>query len=188
MSFIGSKQHDLVLRTNRSDVLQREKSRRIRERELCHWCGRLLRELHRSQVTWDHLHARAAGGKDTLDNLVLACEPCNVSKADLPAPLCPPVLDRQEFVYPALTWLHSAGIWPPALEQVWFEAAVATHPKTLGLGVVITVLEQEETEEQVKIREEAGIHSPLIPCPPEFIRRAHAENIRSPYPIPKECL
>jgi 5-methylcytosine-specific restriction endonuclease McrA len=43
----------------------------------CAYCGILLTV---NSFTVDHIIARAKGGKDTLDNLAIACRSCNSSK------------------------------------------------------------------------------------------------------------
>jgi len=40
----------------------------------CAWCGRTLCFV---DATVDHLVPRAFGGRTTLDNVVIACAPCN---------------------------------------------------------------------------------------------------------------
>ena len=40
----------------------------------CHWCGA---ELVAATATIDHVIPRDQGGSNRLDNLVIACEPCN---------------------------------------------------------------------------------------------------------------
>ena len=54
-----------VLRENKLFV-QADKS--------CVYCGSSER------LQWEHIIARSRGGPDTIDNLVLACQPCNLSK------------------------------------------------------------------------------------------------------------
>lgn len=43
----------------------------------CHFCSRLA-------TTVDHKISLAAGGKNARDNLLAACEPCNVAKGTMP--------------------------------------------------------------------------------------------------------
>ncbi|MEX0801277.1 MAG: HNH endonuclease [Dehalococcoidia bacterium] len=59
-----------------SKVLRFEVLRR--DRLTCRYCGRTSAE---AKLHVDHLHPTALGGKDTLDNLVTACEDCNIGKA-----------------------------------------------------------------------------------------------------------
>lgn len=44
-----------------------------RDDHTCTYCGRDATEV-------DHVTPKDAGGKDTLDNLVAACKPCNARK------------------------------------------------------------------------------------------------------------
>jgi len=64
----------------------RRKMLRLGERdgEHCVWCSTHLtyRSLH---ATLDHVRCRSHGGADGLDNLVLACAPCNHARANAPA-------------------------------------------------------------------------------------------------------
>lgn len=46
----------------------------------CHYCGT---DLTLNTATFDHVEAHADGGSDSLSNMVLACQPCNVKKSDL---------------------------------------------------------------------------------------------------------
>lgn len=43
----------------------------------CHYCGRTI---YRETATWDHKIPKCLGGRNTADNLVLACKPCNNEK------------------------------------------------------------------------------------------------------------
>lgn len=56
--------------------------RRIWERDgrRCQYCSR---PLHRASMSIDHELAKARGGPDTADNLVLSCPRCNSLKSDL---------------------------------------------------------------------------------------------------------
>jgi 5-methylcytosine-specific restriction endonuclease McrA len=50
----------------------------------CVWCSTPL--THTSlHATVDHIHCRSHGGGDALDNLVLACVPCNNKRSNSPA-------------------------------------------------------------------------------------------------------
>lgn len=46
----------------------------------CHYCGD---DMRMGEATFDHVRAHAEGGSDSLSNMVLCCQPCNVKKADL---------------------------------------------------------------------------------------------------------
>jgi hypothetical protein len=50
--------------------------------DACAYCGVLLEDTNR---TIDHVVPRKRGGKDRLDNLCLACQPCNSRKGDMTA-------------------------------------------------------------------------------------------------------
>ena len=66
----------------------RRKMLRLAERdgEHCVWCSTPL--TFRSRLaTLDHVRCRSHGGADALDNLVLACAPCNHGRANAPAAL-----------------------------------------------------------------------------------------------------
>ena len=51
-----------------------------RDQFTCRYCGRTASE---AKLHVDHVHPQTLGGKDTLDNLVTACEDCNIGKAGL---------------------------------------------------------------------------------------------------------
>jgi 5-methylcytosine-specific restriction endonuclease McrA len=46
----------------------------LRDRFKCQYCGE---KFSASELTFDHVIPRAAGGQTTWDNIVTACEPCN---------------------------------------------------------------------------------------------------------------
>ncbi len=48
-----------------------------RDRHICQYCGQ---RFSRAELTIDHVVPRCLGGRDTWDNLVLACVPCNLKK------------------------------------------------------------------------------------------------------------
>ena len=50
-----------------------------RDKHTCQYCGK---KLAKSELTIDHVVPQSKGGKDTWDNLVLACVKCNVKKAN----------------------------------------------------------------------------------------------------------
>ncbi len=50
-----------------------------RDRNTCQYCGKRFSKM---DLTIDHLVPRSRGGKDSWDNLVLACVKCNVRKGD----------------------------------------------------------------------------------------------------------
>lgn len=43
-----------------------------------------FRELHARMASREHLHRRAEGGADTVQNLVLSCNQCNTSRGRKP--------------------------------------------------------------------------------------------------------
>lgn len=47
----------------------------------CFYCERKIRP---AELTLDHVVPKALGGSNRLDNLRLACRPCNQKKADMP--------------------------------------------------------------------------------------------------------
>lgn len=47
-----------------------------RDKNKCQYCGST------KSLTIDHIIPRSRGGKDTWENLVVACSPCNVRKGD----------------------------------------------------------------------------------------------------------
>jgi 5-methylcytosine-specific restriction endonuclease McrA len=67
-----------------SPHLSREDAMKIFKRDhfKCHYCG--LDGLHRFEnwliLTIDHIHPHAKGGSRHMDNLVTACQPCNLIK------------------------------------------------------------------------------------------------------------
>jgi 5-methylcytosine-specific restriction endonuclease McrA len=50
-----------------------------RDRSSCQYCGKRFSKM---DLTIDHVVPRSRGGKDTWDNVVLACVKCNVKKGD----------------------------------------------------------------------------------------------------------
>ena len=47
-----------------------------RDKNKCQYCGST------KSLTIDHVIPRSRGGKDTWENLVVACSPCNIKKGD----------------------------------------------------------------------------------------------------------
>jgi 5-methylcytosine-specific restriction endonuclease McrA len=58
------------LRLSRRNIFERD-------RNICQYCGH---HFTRSELTLDHVLPRCKGGRDSWDNLVLACMPCNLKK------------------------------------------------------------------------------------------------------------
>lgn len=50
-----------------------------RDQHRCQYCGR---RLPKTELTLDHVLPRSRGGRDTWDNLVLACLKCNLKKSN----------------------------------------------------------------------------------------------------------
>lgn len=51
----------------------------LRDRYCCQYCGK---RFSSAELTFDHLIPKSKGGKTNLENVVMACEPCNSKKAD----------------------------------------------------------------------------------------------------------
>lgn len=51
----------------------------LRDRNQCQYCGKVL---PKQELTIDHVIPRSRGGKDSWDNLVLACLQCNLKKGN----------------------------------------------------------------------------------------------------------
>ncbi len=60
------------VRFSRRNIFERDKN-------TCQYCGKIF---CKSDLTLDHVVPRSKGGKDTWENLVLACVRCNVRKAN----------------------------------------------------------------------------------------------------------
>lgn len=85
-----------------------------RDRLRCQYCGRRVR---RSDFTVDHVVPRSQGGRNTWDNLVLACVPCNLRKGNrTPEEANMPLLRRPR----KPDWFpHGGGIAPAARKPSW---------------------------------------------------------------------
>lgn len=74
----------------KDDRMPLSRARRIRRKLLqkdphCHWCRRYVEEKARypeMKATLDHVIPLDRGGSNGLDNLVLACKPCNDKRAN----------------------------------------------------------------------------------------------------------
>lgn len=89
------------VRFSRRSIFERDKS-------TCQYCGT---KLAKSELTIDHVMPRSRGGRDTWDNLVLACVKCNVRKGDrTPIEAEMPLIRRPH--KPA--WLPTLGTRLPA--------------------------------------------------------------------------
>ena len=49
----------------------------LRDNHICQYCG-----TKKGPITVDHIMPKVRGGKDTWDNLITACQPCNQKKGD----------------------------------------------------------------------------------------------------------
>lgn len=61
----------------------------LRDRNICQYCAV---KFPASELTLDHIHPKSKGGKETWQNLVAACKPCNRKKADKTLEECGMVL------------------------------------------------------------------------------------------------
>jgi 5-methylcytosine-specific restriction endonuclease McrA len=89
------------VRFSRRSIFERDKS-------TCQYCGK---KLAKSELTIDHVVPRSRGGRDSWENLVLACVQCNVRKGDrTPVEAAMPLVRRP--IKPA--WLPTLGTRLPA--------------------------------------------------------------------------
>lgn len=88
------------VRFSRRNIFERDKN-------ACQYCGA---RMTRAEATVDHVIPRSRGGRDTWDNLVLACMECNIRKSNrTPEEARMPLLRRP--VKPA--WMPQLGIRIP---------------------------------------------------------------------------
>ncbi len=88
----------------------------LRDRFSCQYCGT------REDLTFDHVIPRSKGGQTTWENVVAACAPCNLRKADkLPREVG--MWPRQSPFAPTIHDLHSNGrLFPPNyLHDSWMD-------------------------------------------------------------------
>lgn len=63
------------------DNLRKRRALRLRDGPDCYWCG-----APGLGVTIDHVIPKSMGGSNRLENLVLACEPCNQARGGIHGP------------------------------------------------------------------------------------------------------
>ncbi|MEN5082906.1 HNH endonuclease [Bosea sp. TWI1241] len=88
----------------------------LRDRFACQYCNA------REELTFDHVIPRAKGGLTTWENVVAACSPCNLRKADkLPAAVG--MEPMQKPYAPSVNDLHRNGkLFPPNyLHESWLD-------------------------------------------------------------------
>jgi len=91
----------------------------LRDRNICQYCGH---KFPASELTMDHIHPQSKGGRDTWENLVAACKPCNRKKADKSLAECGMMLlhkPRAASIHTSRFVLKSMGeedpLWRPYL-------------------------------------------------------------------------
>jgi len=68
----------------RKPALLTRQNLKLRDKSTCQYCGKHESELRDGdELTRDHVHPRAKGGRDEWKNVLLACKKCNNKKADL---------------------------------------------------------------------------------------------------------
>ena len=88
----------------------------LRDRFTCQYCG------GKDDLTFDHVIPRSKGGRTTLENVVAACAPCNLKKANrLPKDIR--MFPMQAPFQPTVHDLHNNGrAFPPShLHQSWLD-------------------------------------------------------------------
>ena len=89
------------VRFSRRNIFERDKN-------TCQYCSK---RLAKSELTIDHVVPRSRGGRDTWENLVLACMRCNVRKGDrVPREAGMPLIRKPK--KPA--WLPTLGVKVPS--------------------------------------------------------------------------
>lgn len=88
----------------------------LRDRFQCQYCG------SREDLTFDHLVPRSKGGQTTWENVVTACSPCNLRKANKTVGEAGMVLHMHPFA-PSVQDLHNNGRqFPPNfLHDSWLD-------------------------------------------------------------------
>jgi 5-methylcytosine-specific restriction endonuclease McrA len=88
----------------------------LRDRFTCQYCG------SRSELTFDHVVPRSRGGQTRWDNVVAACSPCNLTKANAMPEDCG-MRPAQKPYRPTVYELHRNGRrFPPNyLHESWLD-------------------------------------------------------------------
>ena len=101
------------VRFSRRNIFERDKN-------ACQYCGK---RIPKADLTLDHVVPRSRGGVDSWDNLVLACMPCNIRKANrTPEEAKMPLIRRP--VKP--TWLPQLGARIPRSQLASWQRFVDT--------------------------------------------------------------
>ncbi|MDQ1256132.1 MAG: hypothetical protein QG656_728 [Candidatus Hydrogenedentes bacterium] len=109
VTFNGFVEHEV--RFSRRNIFERDKN-------ACQYCGK---RLAKSDLTIDHVVPRSRGGRDTWDNLVLACVACNVKKGNrTPDEAYMPLIRKP--AKPA--WLPKLGVRIPKSQIVGWQRFV----------------------------------------------------------------
>jgi len=88
----------------------------LRDRFSCQYCG------SGEDLTFDHIVPRSRGGRTTWENVVAACSPCNLRKANLTMAQAH-MFPRQQPFAPSVHQLHRNGrLFPPNhLHESWLD-------------------------------------------------------------------
>lgn len=95
----------------------------------CFYCGRADRPL-----TLDHVVPKHAGGKSSFDNLVPACQRCNIAKSDKTVEqvrrlLVFSMLDWPTFTPKQMDWLRAAGFDMRPYDEAMLPCELRDVPK-----------------------------------------------------------
>lgn len=88
----------------------------LRDKFTCQYCGA------QEDLTFDHVIPRSKGGSTTWENVITACSPCNLRKADKMPKEAGIFADRAPY-QPTINDLHSNGrLFPPNyLHESWLD-------------------------------------------------------------------